>query len=33
MQKQIAKAIPTCARALERVSGVETSEMMALYEQ
>ena len=31
MQKQIANAMPICARALERVVGVVTSDMMALY--
>ena len=30
MQKQIAKAMLTCARAFARVSGVVTSERMAL---
>ena len=30
MQKQIAKAIPTCARALDRLAAVVTSERMAL---
>ncbi len=34
-QKQIAKAMPTCARAFDRLAGVVTSERMALeaYEQ
>jgi hypothetical protein len=30
MQKQMAKAIPTCARALDRFSEVVTSDKMAL---
>jgi hypothetical protein len=30
MQKQMAKAIPTCAKALDRFSGVVTSDNMAL---
>ena len=31
MQKQIANAIPTWARALERFAGVVTSERIALF--
>lgn len=30
MQKQIANAMPTCARAFARVAGVETSDKIAL---
>lgn len=30
MQKHMANAIPTCARALERLAGVVTSDRMAL---
>ena len=32
MQKHIANAMPTWARAFERVSGVVTSDKMALYD-